>query len=240
MQTITRPTKPTKIDDCEGSNCNATNVEVWRMHGNMFLCAACRELELSIMNVQEEQVRAKSTIQQFQKVDSQINLQTDIHNAHTVEIMSLRAAIYANAEIPDDKKEQAFTDLMLEHYLRYKEAVKQTQTLLSNQQNAMRAFQVNGQEAAGRLSAELQAKYAEFKVNYTPTVVKPSRAAGVERKASGERAPVVRYKDIKSALERAGISNPSVSVLSNILFVANNKKKPIEEVVKDYVASLTA
>lgn len=229
-----RVEKP-KIGDCE--SCTTTNTEVWRMYGNMWLCIDCRTKELDITS---KQASVRSTLDQFRQTTEHINLQTDIHNANTVEILALRSSVYADDTIPDDQKEQRFTDLMLEQYLKFKAAVKATQELLTQQQNAMKAFQVNGQEAAGRLSAELQAKYREFNVNYNPQPVKSIKTAAVERgpKAAKSRTQVIRYKDVKAALERAGIMNASSSVMSNILFVVQNKKKTIEEVVADYVKSL--
>lgn len=166
-----------QIGDCEGSMCNAMQVEVWLMHGNMLLCADCKKLEENAMMVASERSRdANKFLQTFRAVDEQTKLKTDIFNAKTQPIIEMRAAIEQDESIPSELKTEAATKECERHYLHFRDVlVRDARQRLNELENEMRMWQVAGQEFAGKLSEAASKKFQLFDVNYTPTLVKDKK-----------------------------------------------------------------
>lgn len=183
------------IGDCEA--CDAKNLEVWKVHGNMFLCADCRAKE------QEAELRlsqSKQTQQTFATKSTEIQLVTDIHNAQSVAIVELHAAILADETIPEKDKQFTFVKKLEEHFLHLKEVVSARRKELIEMENELRLYQVNGQMEVAKLSSEYAAQFDTFnKIGTYPTKVKTvkPKAEKAPKEQKSKPSATARYKEAK-------------------------------------------
>lgn len=143
-----------KIADCE--ICDKVNVETWMMHGNILMCRECRENEQKVM------------IEESRTIDSNVVLKTDIFTVKTVAAVELRGAIEADESIPEDAKQYAYAKECMTRYKNLKKVIFEEELALNEKKNELRMWQVNVQESAGTLRAELKAQFKELDVNYQP------------------------------------------------------------------------
>ncbi len=169
------------IGDCEGSNCNATNTEVWKMHGNMLLCTDCRAKELEIMARTAPNtptpVQADHTIKHFGKVGAALTGQADIYNALTVPFVELRAAIFASPDIPETAKQSEYVRQLNDQMVNLKRILMETQI-------SIQICQTTGQSAAMELHESERAKYVEFDGDYK-NITRSVKPANIKRAATG-------------------------------------------------------
>lgn len=146
-----------KVADCEV--CDKTTIEVWLMHGNIWMCLSCRDTE------------QKLVIEESREIDSKIELKTDIFAAKTVAAVELRGAIEADESIPQDQKEYVYAKECLIRFKHMQQVIFEDRLALQEKENEARMWQVNVQNSAGKLRTELRAQFKELDVNYQPTPI---------------------------------------------------------------------
>jgi len=167
-----------KHAECEC--CDAKDVDVYLVHGNMWQCAVCKQSDEQLAIRTQE---AQSFVVSSKAVDSAVQIKTDIFSAKTVAAIELHGAITADDAIPEAQKEYAFTKVCFERYMHFKQVVFEQRQALVDMENEMRMWQVNAQTAAGRLRADLRAEFKALDVTYEPKAAKPA-AAGKTRAQS--------------------------------------------------------
>jgi hypothetical protein len=154
---------PTKKGECEV--CVNTDAELF-LHDRIWLCVTCRDTHLASKNVSVDRI-----MDDVRKYDTPTNMKQDVHLARTMPIIELRAMIEQDENIPADKKLSVFTQIGYERFLEKKKAIFEAQQKLAEDQDEARLWQVNLQEAVGKLRTEERAKYAELNISYTPTPI---------------------------------------------------------------------
>lgn len=166
--------KNVKLGDCE--SCDQTNIEI-TLHYNIWMCDACWQKELAVVPTTKLN-EVNLIIEKAKQIDNSIQIKSDIWNAETVAAKELYAAVQQDENIPQDQKDYAYTKLSAERVQKFQKVVfDQRQELLENE-NKLRMWQVNTQEAAGKLRTELREQFKQFDVNYqpvTPKTVKPTK-----------------------------------------------------------------
>jgi hypothetical protein len=194
--------KNEKFGDCEASHPTGggINVKIALTDRNMWLCSECLSKE------KETETRTR-LINTAKKIDQSIEISTDLLVAGTIPIIELKAAIDQDETIPADKKEFEFCKLCDEHVTTLEAAIFDDMAALKVKQNALRAWQTNGQASAGKLRAEERAQFTKFDVNYQP--VKPktvkSPAIRVPKKSGITEAREAREAAAKYNVDWTGV-----------------------------------
>lgn len=205
---ITTTTQKRKFGECD--TCDSKNVQITLEHHNIWMCESCKT-EDDERTEKNKQVQA--IITEAKVIDTTIELKSDIFNAVTVPATAIKAAIWADDSIPDNKKDFAYTSMMNERHLHFKKIVFERRAELLKLENEMLAWQVQAQHAAGKLHGEERAKFREIDVNYQPAPVKSVKvAAGV----SGKKGPSKNdYKrnEMAAAVEKYGLPANAIRMM---------------------------
>jgi hypothetical protein len=166
--------KAVRIGDCEV--CDKVNIEITVEHGNITMCANCAADEKAAVSKSQA---AQSIITASAKIDESIQIKTDIFVTKTTALVELRGAIEADDTIPADKKEYTYAKICLERFQHLQKVVFEQRKELLEKENEMRLWQVNAQEAAGKLRAEARAEFKALDISYQPiTPATPKPKAG--------------------------------------------------------------
>jgi hypothetical protein len=160
-------------------------------HDRIWLCVGCRDAHLA-----SKQVSVDRIMDDVRKYDTPTNMKPDVHLARTMPIIELRAMIEQDETIPADKKLSVFTQIGYERFLEKKKAIFDAQQKIAEDQDEARLWQVNLQEAVGKLRTEERAKYADLNISYAPTPI---------TKKQKSTAPVRKPKTF-SAKDRAAMN----------------------------------
>jgi len=210
-----------KIGDCEGpgtngAGCDKTGVQIWVRH-NIALCKDCKKVEDEAWAKAEAKTKEMNlVIQESRRIDSSIQVTSDIFNAKTVPIIQLKGAIAQNTEIPEgEQKQYALVKEIYDRMKHLSAVVFDLQTQLKEANANLRMWQANAQEEAAKLSAKYRAEFAEINIEYEPT--KPAKPAK-DRASKGPKTPKVNKApaakwsvgDLKDAADRLGLKNYEV------------------------------
>ena len=168
------------IGDCEVKD-GHTNVEVWLTEpGHIYMCASCIE-EQEVLKVRNE--AAQNLVNSFRQHDTVMEVKTEIWNAEQIPLMELKAAIQQNDAIPESEKSHVFIQECKVHVEKFDSLIFNARKQLNDMENARNAWQVNGQEAYGKLRTELRDKFRQFDMNYKPATVKEIKPKAVKSPA---------------------------------------------------------
>jgi hypothetical protein len=226
---ITPKLRPT-IGDCEA--CDAVNVEVYRTRYNLTICTVCRDKEVE---AETRSKHAEQMVKEFRAVDSAITVKADIHLAKSVPIVELRAAIFNDPQYTtDEQREEAFCRECQAHVLHLKPIVAESRQFTLDKEAEMRTWQVNGQESAGRLRAELRAKYHELNVNYVPTA--PAKKQKTTKVKSFMPSTESKWNrtEFYAVLAKYGVKAHSIMIRQNML----KKNISAEQAAREYASML--
>src|SRR5262245_21523366 len=106
------------IGVCE--NCDTPNVEVFKMHGNILLCQACRDLETAAY---EKAASANKAVQEFRRSDASITVKGDIHLVKGIPIVELKASIQNDPGIKAEDKDEVLVKECQKHVQRLDEVI---------------------------------------------------------------------------------------------------------------------
>lgn len=212
-----------KVGDCEaGTFCNnAVNVEIFPTDFNMWLCSACLTEQNKLI---ERERLAKELQASFTKTSESVQLVTDIHNAATVPMFQLRAAIDNDPSIPEDMKDYVYAKKCEEHMLHFRQVAFEERKKVTEAENAAVAWQVNCQSAVGKLRSDLQGEFKLQRIDYkpiTPKSVKSNKSG--PSKSDSQKVSAVKAKEVaaKYGLEAF-----------HVKMVAESRKLSVEEAAR--------
>lgn len=224
---LSTPTLRTKKGNCECcTEPHGLNTTLYFMHGNMWQCKVCRDKDTALA--------ANPVVVATVKTDENIVSESDILTANTIPLIEIRAAINADASIPEANKGYAFLECLELHYATLKAAMTVHRKALNDIEVALREVQKNGQEEYPKLRMEHQERFAKmFNVSLAP-VVKPAKpkkegkpifpSTGATatkdgkprtpRPASSGAAPRFNMVELKELAEKYGLDTLSIRNLS--------------------------
>ena len=193
------PTVTRKTGDCEGCDKHDTIVRLF--HGkNQWLCDSCAEAEIerqvnSVRARQMELNPVETVLREAAKVDSTVQVRTDLFNAATVAINTLKAAIDADETITN--KPYALAEQLKARFLHFRDVVFEMNQKIVEAGNQQKAIQIYLNQLANSLREEERSKLKLTDISYKPSTpkavtVKPVKTAKVKidkvelRKWAGE------------------------------------------------------
>jgi hypothetical protein len=167
-----------KVGDCEV--CDAKGVRIRPLHSrNMWFCDSCYEIEIqaqvdSVKTRLTEINPVQSAISQAAKIDSSIQVRTDLFNAATTAIVELKKTIDEDASIVN--KPYALAEALMARFSHFKQVVFELNQQIVDAGNQQKAIQVYLNGLANSLRAEEREKLKIADINYKPgpaKIVKP-------------------------------------------------------------------
>lgn len=193
------------IGSCE--QCEAQDVDVFLLPGDITLCAKCKALE----DAAYESSKPKLVQAQFASSSQAIQNVTDVHNAEVVPFTALHAAILADDTIPDEKKQLEFCLQIAAHR-------KHIEQVIFDAKRAYQFWTSQGQQEVGKLTTEQRelaiARLGDLDVNYHVTI-------GKTPKPTAEKAP----KAVKERKERTARTESKVSTSTQTADISNAIEK---------------
>jgi hypothetical protein len=199
----------TKSGECE---CCSNTGTLYQVFGNMWMCADCRDKEIKLQaehqSLENQQKRVDDLVARSRQIDQSVVVKADVFNAATVPIVELKAAIENNAEIPAEKKQEAFATELDARIQHLQPIIFNMRKDLLDKENELRMYQTNLQHAALTLRKEIRDKLHLNDPIYTPTapkVIKPAK----------ERAPKAKFskEELRAAAEKYDVPQQAIQML---------------------------
>ena len=184
--------------------CDLEDIKVHLFHGNMWLCDACMKEEKKVMedNQVEKVVSYTDMLNKSRELDQKVELKQDIYVAKLTMSVELKAAIYADETLTDDEKAQKYADMCFSRFTHMKSVVFDDRAKLNEDENEMRMWQSETQQAALHLKLEERSKYQAVSPMYKPERVKKIKSSEPSNKQTPK---VVKLSDIDAALTKVGL-----------------------------------
>ena len=182
-----------------------TQAEIFNTQGNIEMCQSCINAESQFL---EDKVLANKVANQMRVVDTTSELKADIFNANTVAITELKAAIWADENIPDNRKQYVYTQELAKHFEILQKQIFDDSAALLAKKNDMRAWQSAAQTAAGALTAVEREHFKKLNMSYEPTQVKTPKPAKT-------KAPSKNYKgsELRDACAKYNVPAPIIQLM---------------------------
>jgi hypothetical protein len=127
-------------------------------------------------------------VQEVRAVDAAIVLKTDIYNAQTPAVVELVRSVYADASIPQDKKDYVITETAYNHFKHLQQVIFEERQafieMMRVKENEMRMWQTQVQTSAAKLKGEIREKYKDFDKSYQPAPA-PKSSKSPKPRAAG-------------------------------------------------------
>lgn len=182
--TITGVTNPNeKTGNCE--ICDRTNVSIALHYGNIWFCIDCwtKEEKSTIANSSPEVQQTRldtvnathseylnSVVKESNRIDSTINVRTDLFNAATVAIMDLKKSIDEDPAI--ENKPFTLASELKNRFEHYKQVVFELNEKVVEAGNNQKAIQIYLNSLANQLRADEREKLKISDISYKPGLVK--------------------------------------------------------------------
>jgi len=166
-----------KTGDCE--SCGRKDTVVRLFHAkNQWFCDSCAEIEIqrqvdSVRQRQMELTPVESAVIESSKLDSTIQVRTDLFNAATTAIVELKKAIDEDASIVN--KPYALAETLMTRFLHFKQVVFELNQQIVEAGNQQKSIQIYLNGLANQLRAEEREKLQIANINYKPGPVKISK-----------------------------------------------------------------
>lgn len=166
-----------KTGDCE--SCERKDTVVRLFHAkNQWFCDSCAEIEIqrqvdSVRQRQMELTPVESAVIESSKLDSTIQVRTDLFNAATKAIVDLKAAIDTDESIVN--KPYALAETLMTRFLHFKQVVFELNQQIVEAGNQQKSIQIYLNGLANQLRAEEREKLQIANINYKPGPVKISK-----------------------------------------------------------------
>ena len=213
--TITGVTNPNKkIGNCEV--CDKINVDINLHYGNMWFCDDCWEKEESATLVNESPTAVasrletvsnyttslNSAVSESNKIDSTIQVRTDLFNAATTAIMDLKKSIDDDTSVTN--KPFTLASTLKDRFEHYKNVVFELNEKIVEAGNHQKAIQIYLNNLANQLRAEEREKLRLSDISYKPTPPK-SGVKKISTTQTGKKGKIDKAELRKFASE-LGIS----------------------------------
>lgn len=172
-----------RVGNCEG--CDKQDVNIKELHSaKMWFCVDCYDKEIQAQ-IEMFKDKAKSdssypnmsndstvnkVLRMSQAIDADIQVKTDIFNASTIAINTLKDSIEADETIVN--KPFALATQLMERFTHFKNVVFELNQQIIVAGNEQKAIQIYLNQLANTLKAEERAKLKIADINYKPTAPK--------------------------------------------------------------------
>lgn len=198
-----------KTGDCEG--CEKPGTIVRLFHGkNQWLCDSCAEAEIqrqvdSVRARQMELTPVQTSLLEASKIDSTIQVKTDLFNAATVAINELKATIESDSTITN--KPYALAETLMQRFTHFKQVVFELNAQIVEAGNQQKAIQVYLNGLANTLRAEEREKLQISNINYKPGPVKISKPVNKIAKVKVDKV------ELRKAAAELGLSEFTLQMI---------------------------
>lgn len=180
---------PKKIGDCEV--CDAKNIVITNHYNGMWFCDKCWEKEDKAqkdnMTPEAQQKRVDAVenlhkaISEAEKIDSTIEVRTDLFNAATISIVELKATIDADVSITN--KPYALAEELMKRFGHFKNVVFELNRQIVEAGNQQKAIQVYLNQLANSLRASEREKLRLADISYKPSAPKVAKPTPIKTAA---------------------------------------------------------
>ena len=179
--------------------------EVFNTQGNIKMCQGCIEEERQHL---ENVTLANRVITDMRAVDTVSELKADIFNAETIAITELKAAIWADENIPEARKQFVYTQECERHFLASQKRVFEKRQAVIDEESIQARWQTAAQTAAGQLSAVEREHFKKLNMSYQPTQVKTP-------KPGKSKTPSKSYKgnELREACAKYNVPAPIIQLM---------------------------
>lgn len=222
--------KHPEIDHTDKATCEACpNVgpcELYPDYNGMLLCAECIGKEEAIRLSPEEARKRVQSLAEAQKIDSNVQVRSDVFNAATVSIMELKVIIDADTTIV--QKDFKLAMVVTERLNDLKRAIFERRQDLIEKENQQNAHQVYLNNLSNKLRVEEREQIKLADINYKPNPVKVTKP----------RDTKVRKFDKTELNKYALESGLPASVIQQVCISKNMSPQQAAEHLKKVMAGL--
>lgn len=200
---ILQATPNKKVGKCEV--CEAEGVVVTLHYGNMWFCCGCwgkeelaqaehmsEEKQQERLKALEEHNKLNDAINQARQLDATIQVRTDLFNAATESIVSLKATIDSDTTI--ENKPYALAEELMKRFSHFKNVVFELNQKIVEAGNQQKAIQVYLNQLANQLRQEEREKLRLADITYKPTAPKPDKVKPIKTAAKKlDKAELRKY-----------------------------------------------
>lgn len=206
------PNVTRKTGDCEGCERKATIVRLF--HGkNQWYCDSCAETEIQrqVDMVRANQLKlspVNEAVNESSKVDSSIQVRTDLFNAATQSILEIKQLIDSDESITN--KPYALAETLMQRFSHFKQVVFELNQKIVEAGNQQKAIQVYLNQLSNTLRAEEREKLKINDINYKPQPVKVSSVKPTAVKSAVKKLDKVELRKYAAEL---GVSEFTLQML---------------------------
>lgn len=187
METIMELNVARKIGECE--SCEGKGVKIRPLHNkNLWVCDSCYEIEIQAqIDMVKADIAKRSdnpmniVIAQTEKLDSSIQVRTDLFNAATVSILELKKSIDEDSSI--DNKPFTLALQLKARFDHFKQVVFEMNQQIVKAGNEQKAIQIYLNQLANTLRTEEREKIKITDINYKPTAAKITTPKSIKTSA---------------------------------------------------------
>jgi hypothetical protein len=148
-----------------------------------------------------KQDTCKTLVETAIKIDTTIELKADIFNAGTVEAMQVRAAIWANNDIPEQLKEVEYGKFTRERQQQLQKAIFDAKQAIVEMETMSRMWHGQTQQAVAAMKEEYRSQFKDRDINYKPQAPKTIKPRAVKVNSNSVSAK----NAINTAAEKYGV-----------------------------------
>lgn len=203
-----------KLGECEV--CDKVETKISLHYGNMWFCDECWEKEEKVsaehMKPENQQARVNAmnaALEESRKVDSSIQVRTDLFNAATVAIINLKAEIDNNPTI--ENKPFALAEELKNRFEHFKTVIFEMNEKIIEAGNEQKAIQVYLNQLANQLRAEEREKLKIADMSYQPARVKPAKPVSI--KTTGTKKTKLDKNELRKYAAELGVAEFTLQML---------------------------
>lgn len=183
-------------------------------YGNMLMCDTCWKKEQDThnetMKPENQQARVNAmnaAIVESRKLDSSIQVRSDLFNAATMSIVELKKLIDDNPSISN--KPYALAETLTERFTHFRKVIFDANESIIQATNNQQAIQVYLNNLANSLRVEEREKLKLSDINYKPGSVKPVKTPTIKTRKIGK----LDKKELDKYAKELGVSAFTLQML---------------------------
>jgi len=180
------------------------------------LCQDCLDYEEKSLQESKERIRtnvatASETIITAQKIDTSVQVRTDVFNSETVAIQDIVRAIQADESIAKDDKAFAIAKVVTERLNHFKGVIFGLGEQIIAESNKQRAAQQYLNGVSNFLRQEQREKLKLLDINYTPKPVAPIKTPKGPKAI--KKSTKIDKVELRNAALRLGVNEATLQML---------------------------
>lgn len=212
-----------KTGKCEV--CEQDNLPIELHYGNMWFCNPCwlREQESTKVHMSPEAQQARvdslimsqrnpvgEAIKTAEKIDSTIEVRTDLFNAATVAIVEMKRAIDEDSTVTN--KPYALAESLKARFEHFQNVVFELNKQIVEATNNQKAIQVYLNNLANQLRAEEREKLRIQDINYKPNPVKTPSVKSVTTRQTSKKTKIDKA-ELRKVAAQLGVAEFTLQML---------------------------